>query len=78
MKLVEKIREAWRWWKQPIQKSHRYPACHRCGTAYSDWFVWPPGGRYCFICWSNGCRDDDGNPWWTIYYRPERPTKRTR
>jgi hypothetical protein len=25
--------------------------CRRCGIPYSDWFTWPPGGRYCYICW---------------------------
>lgn len=35
--------------------------CPNCYGPYSDWFVWPPGGRYCYPCHTGlGVRVDQG------------------
>lgn len=35
--------------------------CRSCGHDFSDWFVWPPGGRYCYLCWGPE-KWDQGTP----------------
>ena len=39
---------------------HMSQNCPKCRIPFSDWFVWPPGGRYCYPC-----HDDSGR--WERY-----------
>jgi hypothetical protein len=32
---------------------NRRPRCWKCGLQFNDWFIWPPGGRYCYPCHSD-------------------------
>jgi Uma2 family endonuclease len=57
------------WLREKLTPGH----CWRCGFRYSDWFVWPPGGRYCFLCWGPDLWESQERPPDWAYAPGEKP-----